>query len=88
MRNWWTAPLAAALLAGCSAVGERPDERGLSLLRVDGRAALPGISGTVRAMLGMGVDAVGCLYREWGPGRVDGRVTLVAGECRAEVEGD
>jgi hypothetical protein len=86
MRSWWTAFFSAALLAGCASVGERPEERGLSLLRVDGRAALPGISGTVRAALGMGVDATGCLYREWGEGRVDGRVVLVAGECKAEVE--
>jgi hypothetical protein len=86
VRNIAAVLLTAVLLTGCASVGERPEERGISLVGFDGRTSLPGLTGTVRSMLGMGVDASGCLYREWGEGRVDGRVVLIAGECRAEVD--
>ena len=84
MRHWLTILLAAAL-TGCGTTLS-DDDGSILLLRVDGRTGAPGIVGSVRAALGMGIDVDGCylLVRRALPPEY--RVKMRAGECSVEVE--
>ena len=88
MRSMWTTFFAAVFITGCGNIGERPDEAGMSLTYYSGSTGLPGVQGALRAAMGRGLGAEGCIYREWGEFRVQSRVVLVARGCEVLVEED